>query len=394
MNSAATVVDTLPLLTLAPVGDQRHAWSALLLPTALVGEDPAALARLFGEFGLGDALGELAAILPIADPAQLDAALIASLPAARMILLVPLAYCSNPVNDATLAQLVGQGFRLMVDGVPDADQLLAPAISAVASSSCASLAEVGQLTQAHLATEVADPTRFERCQKAGYRWFAGDYPLAMRALGKQPPGGSRSLLLRLLAMVTSDADSRDIEALLKQDPALSYHLLKLVNSVSFALTTTITSFSYAITLLGRRQLQRWLQLLLYAQQRHGSDASPLLARAARRASLMEQLSAACGGSKEEQDHAFMTGMFSLLDALFCLPLAKIVTPLHLADDVESGLLGRAGRLGRLLSIVEHSEQSATATLGAELESLSLSRPAYTRALIGACAWAIQVSHDA
>ena len=385
-----------PPLTLAPVVDSRHAWAALYLHIPDGGGSRALLAlpSLFGDLGLGAALSELDLIVPLHQPQALTADLMATLPAEKMVLCLPLAHCIDPAMEATLQTLRQKGFRLMADAMPAPDAQLAPSVTAVASADAASLKALGPLPGPHLAQGVDSLDRFELCHREGYRWFAGDYPLHPRPVQRQQQGSSRSLLLRLLAMVTSDADSKEIEALLKQDPTLSYHLLKLVNSVSFALTTNITSFSYAITLLGRRQLQRWLQLLLYAQQRHGDEASPLLARAARRASMMEALCEAAGGNKEAQEHAFMTGMFSLLDALFSMPLEKIVTPLHLSDDIEEGLISHGGWLGRLLYLVEQSEQVATDRLADELEALLLTSADYLRTQIRATAWAIQVSRDA
>lgn len=396
LKPSAATAENLPLLTLAPVVDTRHAWAAVFLHAAADADAVSleSLPRLFGELGLGAALAELAAIVPVRDPQLLAVDLAAVLPTENMVLLIPLAYCLDPSSEATLQQLRHSGFRLMADGLPEEGVHLPSSVTAVASAANGLNASLGHLSGPHLARGVDDVNRLERCRKAGYRWFAGDYPLHPRQATGQQNSASRTLQLRLLAMVSADADSREIEALLKQDPSLSYHLLKLVNSVSFALTTKITSFSYAITILGRRQLQRWLQLLLYAQQKHGDEASPLLARAARRASMMEALCVAAGGGKEDQEHAFLTGMFSLLDALFSTPLEKIVTPLHLSDDIEEGLLSRGGWLGRLLFLVERSERVATPELTGELESLLLTPVDYLRTQISASAWAIQVSRDA
>lgn len=395
LNHSGAPDEDFPLVTLSPVGNSRHAWSALMLAS----EPPAgrnslaSMARLFGELDLSEALGSLACILPLADPDSLDDDLAAQLPAGQVVLLVPVERCADPAAGPSLDRLCARGFRLMADGVPAAGLALSAAISAVASDGRSLPASLSHLPGPHLATGVDDPARFKQAQSAGYAWFAGDYPLHPSPGKAQHEGSSRTLLLRLLAMVTSDAHSREIEALLKQDSSLSYHLLKLVNSVSFSLSTTITSFAYAITLLGRRQLQRWLQLLIYAQQKSEDAASPLLARAARRASLMEALCQKVGASHEDQDHAFMTGMFSLLDALFGLPLEKIVTPLNLSDEVENALLSKSGRLGGLLAIVEASERVPGPALGAQLAAASLTPAAYAQALVHSCRWAIQVSRE-
>ena len=388
LNFPGSPEEDFPLLTLSPVDDARHAWSALLLggDAADPGYLPA-MARLFGQLGLGEALAALPCILPLADPEALDDALAAQLPAETIILLVPLARALDPAAAAARSRLRNRGFRLMAAGLPTTD--LPAEIDAVAGDG--SITPPPRLPGPHLATGVDDAGRLAAARSAGYGWFAGDYPLHPPP-GKSPKGGSsRALLLRLLAMVAADAPSRDIEALLKQDPALSYHLLKLVNSVSFALTTPITSFGYAITLLGRRQLQRWLQLLIYAQQ--GKDTGALMARAAYRAGLMEALCQRVGGSKEDQERAFMTGMFSLLDALFGASLGQIIAPLNLAADVEAALLNRGGWLGGLLDIAGQSGRTPQPALAGQLAQVLLTPAAYAQAQVEACRWAINVSRE-
>jgi EAL and modified HD-GYP domain-containing signal transduction protein len=159
---------------------------------------------------------------------------------------------------------------------------------------------------------------------------------------------SRKRLLALLGLLARDADSRELEVLLKQDPALAYHLLKLVNSAAFALSSPIHSFGQAINVLGRRQLQRWLQLLLYARQQDDGLANPLLPLAAVRASMMEELAKALGWDRDQQDMAFVAGVFSLLDVLLAMPMTEIVAALSLDLDVvrAAGPRRPAGRPAR------------------------------------------------
>lgn len=393
MSLSKSSVSGFPLLALSPITDSRHAWSALLL--TLEGRaDGDFLVKLFGEFGLGEALGPLTCIVPLFDPAAIDDHHAKALPAEQIVLLLPLQGSLAPASRAEFERLCKHGFRLMADGRPDDSQGLDVTISAVASDSIAPLpSALAHMPGTHLATGVDSPARFAQCLSLGYGWFAGDYPLHPDDGAAQQDGNSRMLLLELLGMVTSDTHTHEIETLLKQDPSLSYHLLKLVNSVSFALPTKITSFAYAITLLGRRQMQRWLQLLLYAQEKSGGLMSPLLARAAMRGSLMEALCQKIGGSKDDQEHAFMTGIFSLLDVLFAMPLAQIVTPLHLADEVEDALLAHNGWLGGLLAIVEQSERAPLPGLGERLAANLLTPASYCQALVQASQWAIQVSRE-
>ena len=205
---------------------------------------------------------------------------------------------------------------------------------------------------------------------------------------------SRNLLLKLLVLVTSDADSGAIGNLIKHDPNLAYHLLKLVNSPAFAPDRKITGFAQAIVLMGHRQLQRWVQLLLYARPPGSTVASPLLPRAALRASLMEALARRTGLSHEQQDLAFMTGMFSLLETLFGTPLAAIIAPLNLDEGVVQALTAGTGRFGALLAAVVASEGPPSAPLAAALDTIGVTYEDWAAALAAAARWAVLVSQEA
>jgi c-di-GMP phosphodiesterase len=380
-----------PLIRLHPIADARHGWAALMLDTP-ASLDCDVLARLFGEFGLFEALGSLPCVVAVASP-NCSEEIDALVPAEKIVLRIPATACTGEADCAAARSLRAVGFHLMADGLPADGRQLCPDVDAIAlvcSESAAPIDLPGGRPGRHLALQVDSPQQFERCRQAGFQWFAGDYPLHPTNV-HQPAGATRhALLLQLLTLISHDAESRDIEELIKQDAHLSYQLLRLVNSVAFSLSTKITSFGQAITLLGRRQLQRWLQLLLYARPEGGSK-SPLLPRAAARAALMEVLSA--GRGRDLQERAFMAGMFSLLDVLLGNSMATIIEPLHLADDVVEALLERSGPLGPLLRAVDAGEQRS-APLADALAGAGIDHAAWAVALVRSYRWAIQVSLEA
>jgi hypothetical protein len=328
-----------PLVTLQPIADASHVWTALWLR----GEPPLdsqTLVRILNGYGLAEVLRELPCVASIALEG-FDPALLANVTAARLQLAMTAAAATDPALESTRKALSAAGYTLLP---PDA------------------------LPQAIAPTGASAPQK------------------------KEAPGGA--LLLKLMALVTSDADTNEIESLVKRDPNLSYQLLKLVNSVAFAPNKKITSFGQAIALLGRRQLQRWLQLLLYARQPGSQQASSLLPQAAQRAGLMEALAKRQQRSREMQDYAFMVGMFSLLDQLFGMPVAEVIAPLNLPDPVVQGLAQGDGPLGLLLAAVVTSNGAPTPALAAAVSGAAISLEDWAAAQVEALRWAVQVSKEA
>ena len=335
-------------------------------------------------------LGSLEYFIPLADPLALDAAQLDGLPLERIVFTVPAAILAQGEVQQHCKRLADCGLRLLADGEAgvNAAQAGICGLDVDCSEALPSALAMLTLPGPHLARNI-DDIRAGECRKAGFTLFRGELPRVREHDAGQGDGTSRKRLLALLGLLAQDADSRELETLLKQDPSLSFQLLKLVNSAAFAPNSKpIHNFGQAINLLGRRQLQRWLQLLLYARQQADGPANALLPLAALRAAQMESLCKLRDGDRDEQDLAFLVGVFSLLDVLLAMPMSEIVAALNLDLDVVAALLDRSGELGGMLALAEMHEPQASA-----LRDVGIDSETYWRSLLQAYHWALQVSRN-
>ena len=257
---------------------------------------------------------------------------------------------------------------------------------------CAPLRKSGVML---IAEKVETEAQFLHCREIGLDLFQGYHFARPELLSAKRSARARGSMLRLLALIYSDAELPEIEEEFKRNPQLGYNLLRLVNSAAAGLPTKIASIKHGLVMLGRRQLQVWLQLLLYTGERTDRFVmSPLLQTAAMRGRLMESIAWHEDPSGEQyHDHAFMTGMLSLVDALLGFPRSQIIEQLNVADEVRDALLEGSGRLGRLLQLVELLESAQRHEVDRHLIALRLAKSDLLRLEWAALRWANQLLDD-
>ncbi len=222
-------------------------------------------------------------------------------------------------------------------------------------------AEVGHFRRWPLtlvAEKVETEEQFLLCRDLGFDLFQGYYFAHPAVFRQHRLDHGEATILGLVSQLLADEDISVIEETFRQNPNLTYNLLRLVNSVGVGTREKIRSLRHAITVLGRDQLLRWLQIAIYASRDCRGDRNPLLEIAAMRGRLMELIvKGVCKGEGSElADSAFMTGILSLIDVLFHVPMTELTSSLNLSEDVCQALLCRGGELGRLLSLVESLER--------------------------------------
>ncbi len=199
-----------------------------------------------------------------------------------------------------------------------------------------------------LATKVETHEELASCMAMGFQYFQGYFLAKPKVVRTQGVAPSRLAVLRLLAAL-QDPDTRigQIEELVSQDVSLSYKLLRYINSAFFALPKKIESIRRAATYLGIEPVKRWVRLV--AMSGVVDQPQELLMTALNRAKMCELLGQAAG--QGDMDAYFSVGLFSTLEALVEMPMAKVLEQLPLSDELTSALLRREGELGRALECI-------------------------------------------
>lgn len=360
----------------------------------------------FAELGIVAALGNYRGFINV-DEAFLFSDLIELLPRQSVVLEILETVPPTPAVIERCKTLKAAGFTLALDDViqlaPEFTELLALVEIIKVDIQPLSNAELNQLViklkplgKQLLAEKVDSREQMETCLKLGFALFQGYYFARPTIIAGKKLDHSQLSMMKLMGLLLGDADNAELEKALKPEPGLTINLLRMTNSVGTGSVEKITSLRHAITILGRRQLQRWMQLLVFAAGDRKSANNPLLLLAATRGRLMELLAETLQPKDGDlADQAFMTGIMSLMPALVGQPIAEIITPLGLAQSLHEALCDGSGRLGDMLRLAESSENGDLAQLATDLASLpGISPKALNLAQTRALQWANSINQAA
>lgn len=184
----------------------------------------------------------------------------------------------------------------------------------------------------------------------GYDFFQGYFFCKPRIISGHAVSSTKIQSLRLLQEISKpDLDILQVELIIKQDPGLSYKLLKFINSPAFALRFEISSIRQAIALLGQKEMLKWVSLIALRDASHDKP-DELIITALTRAKFCESLALATR-FKDKGADLYLTGLFSLLDSFLDQPMAEILDSLPLTDEIKDALLGKKGGYRSILELV-------------------------------------------
>lgn len=243
-----------------------------------------------------------------------------------------------------------------------------------------------------LAEKVESADMHERCRALGFHLFQGFHYFRPETLRGKDLDGATASVLRLLSMLGDmGVTDRAVEEAFRADPALSYKLLRIVNSASLG-GRGVDSLGHAMRLVGRDPLQRWLALLLLTMGQGGGHVRLELVKSALlRARLCEDLGNLARSTVRRDIPAggtlFMVGLLSHLDVLLGRDMAEVLDDINVSREVRDALLGRQGKAGVLLDGVARYSEGEWSEASLRLAAVGVPAEALGNAYLDALTWA-------
>ena len=203
-----------------------------------------------------------------------------------------------------------------------------------------------------LAEKVETEADYEEAIKNNYLYFQGYYfskPTMISA--RDIPVRNVSCFNIMVELLSPNFDLDKMEKIIKTDVAISYKLMKFLNSANFYFVQKISSIRYAIALLGKNELVKWLSLVVISEMQNSNveyTNNTII-----RARFCELIAKEANSSKKSL--AFMVGLFSNLDVFMNRSMKDITAEIPLEEEAKAALLGCDNDLSEMLNLVKAYE---------------------------------------
>ena len=208
-----------------------------------------------------------------------------------------------------------------------------------------------------LAEKIETFEMFDLAVKLGFSLFQGYFfskPVTLSAKALSP---LKINYVNLLNEISSEdcLDYRKLAMAIRNDVALSYKLLKLVNSAYYSLRVVVNDIAQAITILGTIEIRKWV--LMIALMGLSSDKpDEIIKMSMIRGRFLENLNTKSIRA-HSNDSVFQTGLFSMLDVLMDMTMVSALDGISLSGEVRTALIEHTGVLYDLLELATSLERS-------------------------------------
>lgn len=239
-----------------------------------------------------------------------------------------------------------------------------------------------------LAEKVETREEFLAVKQAGFVYFQGYFFRKPEILTTHEIPENRANYLRMWqAASRPQIDVREIENLIKGEASLCYRLLRYLNSPAFGLANEIQSVRHALTMLGEREVRRWIRLV--ATLGAGQDKpTELVLSALTRGRFCELFSSKI---RHQGSDLFLLGLLSLMDAILQIPMDQVLENVPVDREIRAALQGKRSSLTTFYQLMVAQESADWQTVAELAKLLRIPESSVAENYWTAVRWAQQVT---
>lgn len=292
-------------------------------------------------------------------------------------------------------RMVAQGYQLALDGFRDRfvnEDLLKLAeiikidfqtVPADEIHTC--LSRLNDRRIRRLAKKIETRNQFQSAIQMGFDLFQGYYFCEPEIIiGKEISSSEMNLLNIILEVNQPEIDFESLQREISNDVALSYKLLRYLNSAYFIRKQKVNTIKEAIIFIGEKEIRRFISLIAMSQLA-SRKPNELIRTSGVRARFCETVSRAAPEGIRS-DRLFTLGLFSLIDTILNQPMAEIMAHLPFSKDLKAALIRREGKLADYLKLVEAYEHGQWVTVSELSRRMGISIDLLPAFYAQACQW--------
>jgi c-di-GMP-related signal transduction protein len=241
-----------------------------------------------------------------------------------------------------------------------------------------------------LAEKIETYEEYKLANDMGFVYFQGYFFSRPEVLKNKEISSSQMVYMQLLLEINrAEFKIATLENLIKQDVAISYKLIKYLNSAYYSRLQPIASLRQAIAFLGERGTRLFVSVIATSKL---SESKPdeLIRISCIRARFLElvgEMGPKGSELSDETGELFLLGLFSMLDAMLDSSMEYLMQHLRVAPAISQALVHKAGPLYPYLHLIQMYEVGNWSELDADINRLDLDSTKIIDAYLDAVRWA-------
>ncbi|HWF14474.1 MAG TPA: HDOD domain-containing protein [Candidatus Acidoferrales bacterium] len=236
-----------------------------------------------------------------------------------------------------------------------------------------------------LAEKVETQQEFAAGMQMGYSLFQGYFFCHPEMMSHRGLPSFKLTYVELLRAATApEFNIQELAVKIKYEPSLTFRLLRYLNSAFFGLRGEIHSVQHALSLLGERELRKWIAVVSVGVLAEGKPDElmtvPLIR--SRFCELLARLAHIPGDAND----LFLMGLLSLMDAILDQPIESILKEMPVRGEIKDALLHQKGLYWQLLEITIAHEQADWAKVSRLVSAIGMNDEQVSALYISAVDW--------